>query len=72
MDLGPRGEGPEDGNGDFTGRTSGRVIKGHPVFQGGEDVMTPITISDVGRFIVEVLAMAGIVAVFGLIALAWG
>ena len=34
--------------------------------------MTPITISDVGRFIVEVLAMAGIVAVFGLIALAWG
>jgi len=39
MDLGPRGEGPEDGNGDFTGRTSGRVIKGHPVFQGGENVM---------------------------------
>ena len=40
MDLGPRGEGPEDGNGDETGRTSGRVIKGHPVFQGGEDMMT--------------------------------
>ena len=34
--------------------------------------MTPITISDVGRFIIDLLAMIGVVAFFALIALAYG
>ena len=53
---------------DEAGALAGRDPGADP----GGDKMTPITLSDVGRFIVEVLAMLGVVAVFGLIALAYG